>query len=102
MLFKSIRAIHYFIISTLMTTNLYAGGCGMPWESTMTSITTSLQGPWVDFAVVVCIIMSGSALAFGEVGGMFKKGIQAILGLSLAAGSGSLGMMLFPSDGVLF
>ncbi len=61
-----------------------AGGSGMPWESTLTKISDSLQGPVAQFAGIAAIVVTGLAFALGEGGQWFKKGMGIAFGLSIA------------------
>ena len=62
----------------------YAGGSGMPWESTLDKILQSLQGPVARFAGIVAIVITGLMFALGEGGGWFKRALGIAFGLSVA------------------
>lgn len=62
----------------------YAGGSGMPWETTLMTIQRSLEGPVVNFAAVVSCIVFGLSFALGEGGGGFRRGFGILFGLSIA------------------
>jgi type IV secretory pathway VirB2 component (pilin) len=73
----------------------FASGSGMPWEAPMDRILNSITGPWLRFGSVVAIIITGLALAFGEMGGILKKGVQLVLGLSIACAASGWGLSFF-------
>jgi type IV secretion system protein VirB2 len=60
------------------------GANAMPWESTLTKILDSLQGPVARFAGIAAIVVTGLMFALGEGGGWFKRGLGIAFGLSLA------------------
>ncbi len=68
----------------LVSFDVYAGGSGMPWESTLTQILDSLQGPVARFAGILAIVITGLMFALGEGGQMFKRGLGIAFGLSIA------------------
>jgi type IV secretion system protein VirB2 len=61
----------------------------------MDKILSSITGPWLRFGSVVAVIMTGLALAFGEMGGILKKGVQLVLGLSIACAASGWGLSFF-------
>lgn len=69
---------------SLVTLDVYAGGSGMPWESTLDRILQSLQGPVARFAGILAIVITGLMFALGEGGGWFKRGLGIAFGLSIA------------------
>ena len=71
-------------VTLLMSVEAYAGGSGMPWESTLDKILQSLQGPVARFAGIVAIVLTGLMFALGEGGQMFKRGLGIAFGLSIA------------------
>jgi type IV secretion system protein VirB2 len=68
----------------LFSVEVYAGGSGMPWESTLDKILQSLQGPIARFAGITAIVLTGLMFALGEGGQMFKRGLGIAFGLSIA------------------
>ena len=79
----------------------YAAGSGMPWESPMNQILTSVTGPWLRLGSVVAIIITGLALAFGEMGGILRKSVELVLGLSIACAASGWGLSFFGFAGGL-
>ncbi len=65
------------------------GPNAMPWESTLTKVLTSLQGPVARFAGIAAVVVTGLMFALGEGGQWFKKGLGIAFGLSIAFSAGS-------------
>jgi len=61
----------------------------LPWEPIMDQILNSLTGPWLKFGCVASIVITGVSLAFGETGGILKRAMMIVLGLSVACASTS-------------
>ncbi|MEH3101630.1 MAG: TrbC/VirB2 family protein [Sphingomonas adhaesiva] len=76
-----------------------ASGTGMPWESPLQQILTSVQGPVAKIVAVLIIISTGLALAFGESSGGFRKLIQIVFGLSIAFAASSFFLSFFSFSG---
>lgn len=57
---------------------------GLPWEEPLDKILDSLEGPVAKIIGTICVITTGLALSFGEMGGAARKGIQIVFGLSIA------------------
>ena len=67
---------------------------GMPWETPLNSILTSIQGP-VTKVIAVIIIVTGLTLAFGDASGGFRRLIQIVFGLSIAFAASSFFLTFF-------
>ena len=80
---------------------LFAAGSGMPWEGPLEQILNSLTGPWLRFGSVAAIMAVGFMLAFGETGGILKRALQAVLGLSVACAATGWGLSFFGFNGGL-
>jgi type IV secretion system protein VirB2 len=91
------------LIITFLTMPLavtgHAAGSGMPWEGPLDQILTSLTGPWLKFGSVAAIIAVGLMLAFGETGGIMKRALQMVLGLSIACAATGWGLSFFGFSG---
>jgi type IV secretion system protein VirB2 len=72
---------------------------GMPWETPLTTIQNSLQGPVAKAIAVIVIITTGLSLAFGDGGGGFRRLIQIVFGLSIAFGAVSILTSVFQFSG---
>jgi len=89
------------LISLLIPVSAFASGTGMPWETPMDQILNSITGPWLRFGSIAAIIFTGLALAFGEMGGILRKSVQVVLGLSVACAATSWGISFFGFSGGL-
>lgn len=97
-----LRATHAAVAAGVMTaaTTAHAsspssGGSGMPWESPLNSILTSLQGPVARFGIIGAIIVTGIMMAFGEHGSGFKKVMGIAFGGSIVLGAVTFATTLF-------
>jgi len=92
-----IAMIIYFICP-----ELFASGSGMPWEDPLEQITESLTGPVARSVGLIALAMTGITLAMGEAGGLFRRLVQVVFGLSIAFSAATWGMSLFgTSSGAL-
>lgn len=73
-----------FVVVSLWSAAAFAGGSGMPWETTLRTIQQSIEGPVVNFAAVVACVVFGLTFALGEGGGGFRRGFGILFGLSIA------------------
>lgn len=71
----------------------------MPWEGPLDQILTSVTGPWLRFGAVLAIILVGFAFAMSETGGIFRKGLGVVLGLSIACAATGWGLSFFGFTG---
>ena len=79
----------------------YASSTGMPWESPLQSVLSSISGPVVQILGIVAIILFGLGLAFSESGGMLRKALWVLLGLSIAFSAVSWGVSFLGFSGGL-
>lgn len=87
------------VLATVMITTvcceLFASDTGMPWEDPLNQITDSLTGPVARSVGLIALAATGLALAMGEAGGIFRRLVQVVFGLSIAFSAASWGMDLF-------
>ncbi|MGD0820877.1 MAG: TrbC/VirB2 family protein [Dehalococcoidia bacterium] len=95
------RLLAITLVAFLAPSMLLAAGSGMPWEGPLDQILNSLTGPWLRFGSVVAIMAVGFMLAFGETGGILKRALQAVLGLSVACAATGWGLSFFGFNGGL-
>ncbi len=76
-----------------------ASGSGMPWETPLQSILSSIEGPVAKIIAVIIIIVTGLTLAFGDTSGGFKRLIQIVFGLSIAFAASSFFLTFFSFGG---
>jgi len=91
------RAIPLAVILVVMavSSNVLASGSGMPWETPLNQILTSITGPVARVLGAIAIAATGLALAFGEGGHGFRKILQIAFGLSIAFTATSFGIGFF-------
>lgn len=77
----------------------WASGSGMPWETPMTELESSLTGPVAKALGVFAIVMFGLMFAFSEHGSSLRKGMGILMGISIAFAAGSFGMTFFGFSG---
>ena len=66
------------------------GGGNMPWESPLEQLMESLTGPVAKVIGVVAIFVVGMAIAFSESGGLLRKSLWLVMGLTIAFNAASL------------
>ena len=77
----------------------FASGSGMPWETPLQSILSSIEGPVAKIIAVIIIIVAGLTLAFGDTSGGFRRLIQIVFGLSIAFAASSFFLTFFSFGG---
>jgi len=73
----------------------HASGSGMPWEGPLQAILDSISGPVAKVIGVLAIVLTGLGLAFGEGGGLMRKALSIVFGLSIAFSATSFGLSFF-------
>jgi type IV secretion system protein VirB2 len=76
-----------------------AAGSGMPWEAPLQRILESVEGPVAKVIAVIIIIVTGLSLAFGDMGGGFRRLLQIVFGLSIAFAATSFFLSFFSFAG---
>ena len=77
----------------------HASGSGLPWESPLQKILDSISGPVAKVVGVLAIVLTGLGLAFGEGGGLMRKALGIVFGLSIAFSASSFGLSFFGFSG---
>ena len=67
----------------------------LPWEGPLDKILTSLTGPVAKVVGVCSMVLTGLALAFGEAGGIVKRILQIVFGLTIAFSASSFFLSFF-------
>ena len=88
-----------FAVVALATAPAYAVGTNMPWETPLTEILNSIEGPVAKVISVIIITTTGLTLAFGETSGGFRRLIQIVFGLSIAFAASSFFLTFFQFGG---
>jgi type IV secretion system protein TrbC len=100
-------AMHQVLIARALTITAVVASCspagaagsGMPWESPLTRILESIEGPVAKVCAVVIIIVTGLSLAFGDMSGGFRRLVQVVFGLSIAFAATSFFLSFFSFAG---
>src|SRR5579863_4593548 len=97
---KQLRyAVPISALVALWTQAALAAGSGMPWETPLTQILNSVQGPVAKIIAVIIIITTGLTLAFGDTSGGFRRLIQIVFGISIAFAASSFFLSFFSFGG---
>ena len=67
------RNLATLTLLALSSTHAAAAGSGMPWEAPLQKILESVEGPVAKIVSVIIIIVTGVSLAFGDMGGGFRR-----------------------------
>lgn len=81
---RRFSALATFVVGLTFSTVALAASAGMPWESRMNTILTSISGPVARVIGAVAIIGAGLGLAFSEGGSGMRKFLWVVLGLVIA------------------
>ena len=79
-----------------------AGGGTLPWDTTLTTLQTDLQGPVAHAVTTAAIIGTGIMWSVSEHGTGVRKMSALAFGGSAALGASTLMTALFPAAGALF
>lgn len=84
---RLISALHRIVSSLVLfglSAPVWAAGAGLPWETPLTSIESSISGPVAKVFGVIAVVITGLGVAFGESGTLLRKGFAVVFGLSIA------------------
>ena len=87
------------VVTVMATDVANAAGSGMPWEAPLQRILESVEGPVAKIIAVIIIIVTGLSLAFGDMGGGFRRLLQIVFGLSIAFAATSFFLSFFSFAG---
>ena len=68
------------------------GGAGLPWETPLQNLLASLTGPVAQLLGTIAIVFVGLGLAFSEGGGIMRKALWVVFGLSIAFAATTWGL----------
>jgi type IV secretion system protein VirB2 len=91
--------VTFAALSLALAPAAYASGSSMPWETPLNQILESVQGPVAKIISVIIITITGLSLAFGDMGGGFRRLIQIVFGLSIAFAASSFFLSFFSFSG---
>lgn len=84
MLVKRISHAAMGLAVAAITSPAFASGTGMPWENPLQQILGSVMGPVSLVIGALSVVGLGFAMSMGENGGLMRKALFAVCGLSLA------------------
>ena len=97
---KGAPAVPFFVFS-LLARSASAASAGMPWESPLSQLVSSLTGPVARAVGVFAIIAVGFGMAMSEGGSALKKAPWVVLGLAIAFSAASWGLSFMGFSGGL-
>lgn len=79
----------------------FSASTGMPWESKLDVLLSSLSGPVAKVIGALSIVFLGLGLAFSEGGSVAKKALWVVMGLSITFNATSWGVSFLGYGGAL-
>ncbi len=93
---QAVTAIAVLTLITVAPDMAHAAGSSpMPYDTALENILNSLTGTVARVAGAIAIVLFGLGLAFSEGGGMLKKAIGILFGLTIAFNAVSWGLIFF-------
>jgi len=83
----------------LLSAPAWAGATGMPWETPLTTIESSITGPVAEVFGVLAVVATGFGFATGEHGSSTRKLFGVVFGLSIAFAASSFFLTFFNFTG---
>lgn len=84
-----------FSAALLISSAAHAAGAGMPWETPLNNLLTSLTGPVAKIAGVAAVVLTGLGMAFSEGGSGMRKLVTVAFGLTIAFAATTFFLPLF-------
>lgn len=100
-MFQRLNSKITLIVLALLSNNTFAAGAGgaMPWEQPLQQLLASLTGPVAQVLGTAAIVIVGLSLAFSEGGGLMRKLLWVVFGLSIAFAAAAWGLPLLGFGG---
>lgn len=89
------KVVVLVLVFLVMPVIAHAAGSGLPWEGPLQRILDSIAGPVAKVVGVIAIVVTGLGLAFGESGGLMRKILSIVFGLSIAFSASSFALSFF-------
>lgn len=90
------RAVPLFLLLAFIGEAFAAGAGGgaggLPWETPLQNLLASLTGPVAQVLGTAAIVFVGLGLAFSEGGGIMRRALWLVFGLSLAFAAATWGL----------
>jgi type IV secretory pathway VirB2 component (pilin) len=84
-----------FTLAMIYSEIAQAAGAGMPWETPLNSLLTSLTGPVAKIIGVAAVVITGLGIAFSEGGSGMRKIVTVAFGLTIAFSATTFFLPLF-------
>ena len=75
------------------------GGEPMPWEGPLNQVLASFTGPVAQALCILAIVVLGFGFAFSEGGGLLRRSLGLLMGVSIAVTATTFGADVFGFDG---
>ena len=99
---NTIVYLSLFIVMLFMGTHAEAATkTGMPWETPLNNLLNSLTGPVARVIGAISIVVFGFGLAFSEGGGLIRRAMWIVLGLTIAFNAMTWSLTFFGFTGGL-
>lgn len=92
---NSHQSLLWAIAIALIGARAHATGTGMPWETPLNSLLSSLTGPVAKIAGVAAVAICGLGMAFSEGGSGMRQLITVAFGLTIAFAATTFFLPLF-------
>lgn len=96
---EMVKKLVLLVLSSLMSTHVYAAATGAPWEAPLQTFLNSLTGPVAQIGGVAAVVVTGLGIAFSEGGTGLRKLIWVAFGLSIAFSAATFFLPLFGFGG---
>lgn len=90
------RLLFYaFSVAMIYSSIAQGAGAGMPWETPLNNLLTSLTGPVAKIVGVAAVVITGLGIAFSEGGSGMRKIVTVAFGLTIAFSATTFFLPLF-------
>lgn len=80
---ENIGFLTIIILFIVLNQASLASGVGLPFEGKLDKIMESITGPVAKSLAIIAVASCGLAMAFGEMGGVMKKMLNIVFGISI-------------------
>src|SRR5271156_757096 len=84
-----------FSLAMVYSSIAQGAGAGMPWETPLNNLLTSLTGPVAKIVGVAAVVITGLGIAFSEGGSGMRKIVTVAFGLTIAFSATTFFLPLF-------
>jgi type IV secretion system protein VirB2 len=87
--------LYAFSMAMIYSGVAQGAGAGMPWETPLNNLLTSLTGPVAKIVGVAAVVITGLGIAFSEGGSGMRKIVTVAFGLTIAFSATTFFLPLF-------